>query len=97
MYTQIVSDPEPSVVSCAAAGKGRAVTQMVHSTVSQMGDRHDITGIKKLVDFVKDFPFYQINLCRDIDRNLRCLREFLETGKCGEQEKGAGMLRSRAV
>ncbi|GHU08035.1 hypothetical protein FACS1894151_03270 [Spirochaetia bacterium] len=97
MYTQIVSDPDPRVVACTAMGKGRAVTQLIHSTISQMGDKHDITGIKKLIDFVNPFPFYQINLCRDIDKNLRCLREFLETGKCEQQQNTAGMLRSRAV
>jgi hypothetical protein len=97
MYTQIVSDPEPSVVACTRAGKGRAVTQLIHSTVSQMGDRHDIGGIQKMLGFVKDFPFYQINLCRDIEKNLKCLREFLESGKCGQQKNSPGMLHSRAV
>jgi hypothetical protein len=97
MYTQIVSDPEPSVVSCTTAGKGRAITQLIHSTVSQMGDQYDINGIKKLLNFVNGFPFYQINLCRDIDKNLRCLREFLESGKCEPQKNSEGMLRSRAV
>jgi hypothetical protein len=96
MFTQIVPDAEPGVVACTPAGKGRAVTQLVHSTINQMGDRHDIAGIKKLVDLVKDLPFYQINLCRDTEKNLRCLREFLDSGKCGQQANAPGMLRSRS-
>ncbi|MDR2056387.1 MAG: hypothetical protein LBQ10_11045 [Desulfovibrio sp.] len=85
LFPQIVADSAPSVVACSRAGKGRAVTQLVHSTVAQMGDAHDIATVKKLVDFVKDLPFYQINLCRDIEKNLRLLRTFLETGACGRQ------------
>lgn len=94
MFTQIVADPEPSVVKCTQAGKGRAVTQLVHSTINQMGDRHDIATINKLVGFVRDLPFYQINLCRDINKNLRCLRDFLESGRCGRQVNQAGMFHS---
>ncbi|GHV86526.1 hypothetical protein AGMMS50230_21340 [Spirochaetia bacterium] len=96
MFTQIVSDPEPSIVACTQAGKGRAIVQLVSSTVNQMGDRHDTATVKKLIDFVKDFPFYQINLCRDIEKNLRCLRAFLLDGKCSQQQNAAGMFCSAA-
>jgi hypothetical protein len=97
MIPQIVSYGEPGVVECNQAGKGRALVQLAHSTVSQMGDKHDIVTIKKLLDFVRDLPFFQINLCRDIKKNLRCFRNFLETGTCGRQQDAAWTLRSRAV
>jgi hypothetical protein len=97
LFTQIVAEPEPDIVQCTRAGQGRAVAQLVHSTINQMGDRHDIATIKKLVDFVRDLPCYQINLCRDINKNLRCLREFLESGACGQQVNRAGMLHSRSI
>lgn len=97
MFPQIVSDPDPSIVECNNAGKGRAIVELVHSTISQMGDNHDIGTIKKLMSFVNDLPFYQINICRDIDKNLQCLRKFLKDGVCGKQEKVSGMLHSRAV
>jgi hypothetical protein len=97
MFTQIVADTEPSVVACTQAGKGRAVVQLVHSTVNQMGDKHDIGSIRKLMRFVEHFPFYQINLCRDIEKNLRLLRDFLRTGKCGRQAAYRGMLCSRSA
>jgi len=96
LFTQIVPDSEPAVLACTRAGQGRAIAQLVHSTIKQMGDQHDIATIKKLVDFVRDLPCYQINLCRDIDKNLRCLREFLESGQCGRQVNQAGMLHSRS-
>jgi hypothetical protein len=97
MFTQIVADSEPSVVACTQAAKGRAVVQLVHSTINQMGDRHDIGSIRKLMCFVEHFPFYQINLCRDIEKNLRLLRNFLKTGECGRQATYRGMLCSRSA
>jgi hypothetical protein len=97
MIPQIVSDPEPSVVACSRMGRGRAVTQLVHSTIAQMGDGHDTATVKKLLDFVRDLPFYQINLCRDTDKNVLRLRKFLTDGECGRQENTRGMLGSRAV
>jgi hypothetical protein len=97
LFPQLVSDPEPGVASCPPAGRGRAVTQLVHSTIAQMGDRHDIATVKKLVDFVKDLPFYQINLCRDTDKNLRRLRTFLETGLCDRQTGPGINISSRAA
>jgi hypothetical protein len=97
MIPQIVPDSEPGVLACTRAGKGRAVTQLIHSTIAQMGDTYDIASVRKLIGFVNALPFYQINLCRDIEKNLRCLREFLESGTCGQQKNSAGMLRSAAV
>ena len=73
MFPEIVDDAKPSIVPCA---KGRAVTQLIHSTIRQTEDAHDIKTIQKLIDFVKDFEFYQINLCQDIKANVECLREF---------------------
>jgi hypothetical protein len=97
MIPQIVPDPEPEIVACTRAGKGRAVTQLIHSTIAQMGDKHDIASVKKITDFVGDLPFYQINLCRDIEKNLACLRAFLESGVCGRQVNTPGMFSSRAA
>jgi hypothetical protein len=97
MFTQIVADPEPNIVQCTQAGKGRAIVQLVHSTIAQMGDQHDTATISKIIDFVRDLPFYQINLCRDINKNLRYLRDFLKTGTHGQQINHAGMLHSRSI
>lgn len=96
MLPQIVSDPDPSIVKCTQAGKGMAVVELIHSTIAQMGDKHDIATIKKLMGFVNGLPFYQINLCRDIEKNLHCLKGFLKTGTCGRQEYTTGMLHSRS-
>ena len=97
MIPQIVTAPEPSIVACSQVGKGRAITQLVHSTIVQMCDKHDTTTVKKIIDLVHHLPFYQINLCRDIDKNLHCLRDFLHNGKCAEQQNDFAMLSSYAV
>ncbi len=73
VFPQITNDEKPSIVPCK---KGRAITQLVHSTIIQMEDKHDIKTIQKLTSFIKDFDFYQINLCADIKANVECLRQF---------------------
>lgn len=73
MFPEIVQVEKPSIIPCK---KGRAITQLIHSTISQTEDKHDIKTIKKLVNFVKDFDFYQINLCPDIKANVECLKSF---------------------
>jgi hypothetical protein len=97
MFPQIVSNPEPSIEVCTQAGKGRAAAQLILSTITQMGDKHDTATIRKLVAFVRDLPFYQINLCRDIEKNLACLREFLRGGTYEKQVAGPGQFSSYAV
>lgn len=87
MFPEIVADEKPSIVPCE---KGRAITQLIHSTINQTGDRHDIKTINKLMNFVKDFEYYQINLCPDIWANVECLREFSE--KLDKKEKTNGEL-----
>lgn len=73
MFPQITNYEKPSIVSCK---KGQAITQIVHSTINQLEDKHDIKTIKKLISFVEDFEFYQINLCSDIKANVECLKQF---------------------
>ena len=83
MFPEIVSDKEPSIKECTNQEKGRAITHIIHSTIFQMNDKHDIQTIKKLMNMVKDFKFYKINLCNNIYWNVECLREFLKEYKNG--------------
>jgi hypothetical protein len=78
MFPEIVSDKEPSVKECSVQEKGRAITHLVHSTVFQMNDRHDMKTIKKLISMVKEFRFYKICLCNDIYKNVECLKDFIK-------------------
>ncbi|MDR0534442.1 MAG: hypothetical protein LBH01_10865 [Verrucomicrobiales bacterium] len=60
------------------ANKGKAITQLVHSTVSQMGDQKDPSHLKTLISFVKDLDFYQINLGTDLHANVSVLAKFIK-------------------
>ena len=86
MFPEIVEDKEPSVRLCTPQEKGRAITHLIHSTINQMGDRHDIKTVQKLINMVKNLNFYKINLCSDIGANVECLREFSEKIKENENE-----------
>lgn len=84
MFPEIVSDSEPSVKECTGEEKGRAIVHLVHSTVFQMNDRHDMETIKKIMNMVKDFKFYKINLCNDIYKNVECMKNFIKEKKNGK-------------
>ena len=81
MFPEIVSDKEPSIRECDKTEKGRAIVQLIQSTVFQMQDicNHDV--IHKLFNMVKDFKFYKINLCNDIFKNTEFLRNFIKNYK----------------
>lgn len=75
MFPEIVSDSEPSIEPCP---KGRAITQLIQSSVNQTQDINDNNTIKKLLDMVQGFEFYKINLCNNIGKNTACLKEFIK-------------------
>ena len=78
MFPEIVSDKEPSITECGKDEKGRAIVQIIQSTVCQMQDINNPKVIEKLFNMVKDFKFYKINLCNDINKNTQFLKEFLK-------------------
>ena len=80
LFPEIVDDKFPSIVCCSVADKGRAIVQLIHSTVLQMRDLHNHDTIRKLFYMVKDLPFYKFNLCPDIAKNTEYSRKFL-TGR----------------
>lgn len=76
LFPEIVPDKNPSIVPCTPSEKGRAIVQMIQSTVSQMQDLNNTKTIEKLFNMVKDFNFYKINLSLDIEKNTKLLKEF---------------------
>lgn len=77
LFPEIVKDKDPSIKFCTSKEKGRAIVQLIQSTVSQMRDLNNHKVIKKMFDMVKDMDFYKFNLCRNIDANTEYLRSFL--------------------
>lgn len=78
MSLEFTPDENPSIIECSQQEKGKAITQMVHSTTLQMHDMQDAKSIKKMIDMVNNFKFYKINLCSDIYKNVECLKVFIK-------------------
>ena len=78
IFPNICKDKAPSI---APMKKGQGIAQMIHSTINQADDDYNTTTVKKLLDFLLPFEFYQINLCIDIEKNTQCLYDFLTTYK----------------
>ena len=74
LFPEIVTDKEPSIHPCE---KGRAICQLIHSTLMQTQDLNDNKTVKKMMDMVKDFEFYKFNLCHNIEKNTEFLRDFM--------------------
>ncbi|MGN1124996.1 MAG: hypothetical protein ACI4S3_04840 [Candidatus Gastranaerophilaceae bacterium] len=77
IFPEIVTDKDPSIRPCTIEEKGRAIVQIIQSTLMQTADLSENWTVKKLMNMVKDLPFYKLNLCWDIDRNTEFLREFM--------------------
>lgn len=78
LFPEIVKDKEPSIKFCTSKEKGRAIVQLIQSTVMQMRDWNNHNVIRTMFNMVKDMDFYKFNLCRDIDANTEYLRTFLK-------------------
>ena len=69
IFPEIVTDKEPSIKPCTSAEKGRAMVQLIQSTLMQTQDLCENWTVKKMMNMIKDFPFYKFNLCHDIEKN----------------------------
>lgn len=78
LFPEIVTDPEPSITFCTPEEKGRAIVQLIQSTVWQMQDLNHPHVIKKMFNMVKEMDFYKFNLSHNIDANTEYLRNFLK-------------------
>ncbi len=77
IFPEIVKDKNPSIKLCTKEEKGRAIVQMVQSTLIQTGDIAENNSVKKLMNMIINLPFYKLNLCYDINYNTEFLREFM--------------------
>ena len=86
IFPEIVTDEEPSIRPCTMEEKGRAVVQVIQSTLMQTSDLCENWTVKKMMNMVKDYPYYKFNLCHDIDKNTEYLREFMNNFDKQEHE-----------
>ena len=78
VFPEIVDCEKPFIRKATASEKGRAVTQMLHSTAVQMNSEHDTSGTRKLIGMINRFDCYYIGLSGDIEQNAKLLKEFVE-------------------
>ena len=77
IFPEITEDKEPSIRLCTKEEKGRAIVQIIQSTLMQMNDLSERQTVEKLINMVKDFNFYKFNLCFDIEKNTEYLKNFM--------------------
>ena len=77
MFPEIVADDEPSIRPCTIEEKGRAIVQIIQSTLMQTQDLSENLTVEKIMNMIKNLPFYKFDLCHNIDRNTEFLRDFM--------------------
>ena len=75
IFPNIKDIQEPTIEK---TDRNRAITQMVYSTASQMGNDDDKSYMKLLISLIKDLDFYQINLSPDLNKNVQILKQFVK-------------------
>ena len=78
LFPEIAPVEAPQILRCSPQEKGRAITHMIHSTISQMNEQGNTAVVRKLVGMLNSLDFYRIRLSPDIFLNAECLREFVK-------------------
>jgi len=77
LFPEIADVSSPAIIPCPAAEKGKAITNLVYSTMSQMLIKGDSRWSLKVINMLQGLDFYKIILSPDLFGNVECLREFL--------------------
>ena len=71
----VTGQEEPSIRPVAP---GRALTQVIHSTITQTESRRDPALVQKMASRLRDLPVYQMDMSTDLTKNPAFLRRFIE-------------------
>lgn len=72
---KIAGDAEPSI---APIPPGRVMTQLIHSTITQIESRRDTALIQKMATRLSPLPIYEMRMSTDLKKNPAFLRSFIE-------------------
>lgn len=78
MFPEIVESEDALIRKASPQEKGRAITQLLHSTTSQMNDAKDARHTKNLIGMVSNFDCFYFGLSTDIERNSAMLKQFMK-------------------
>lgn len=77
VFPEIMECDRPFIRKATTLEKGRAMTQILHSTAVQMGSERDTAGTRKLIGMIHQFDCYFMGLSADIEQNAQLLKEFV--------------------
>lgn len=78
---------KPSITRCTTSERGKTIVQIAHSTISQMwikglqAGQRDSNFVLKTIKMLDGMDCYKIRLSPDLDANVECLGEFINTVK----------------
>ena len=78
LFPEIAPVAEPTIIACTPQEKGRALTQIVHSSIEQTQQPGNTDAVRKLLGMLSNLPCYRIVLSPDLFRNVECLRTFIK-------------------
>lgn len=85
IFPEITSKTKPEIRLCTEEEKGRALVQLIQSTLVQTQDLSEHFTIKKIMNMVKNLPFYKFDLSHNIDENTEFLRNFMKNFETREK------------
>ena len=77
----ITSQIKPDISLCTPQEKGKAIVQLIHSTLMQMNDLSNSILIQHLFKLFVSMPFFKFSLSPDIEENSIYLKNFLNSHK----------------
>ena len=75
LIPKIAGDAEPSI---APVPPGRVMTQLIHSTITQIESRRDTALIQQMAQRLSGLPVYEMSMSTDLTKNPAFLRSFIE-------------------
>ena len=72
---KITGDTEPSI---APVPPGKVMTQLIHSTITQIESRRDTALIQQMAQRLSALPIYEMYMSTDLTKNPAFLRSFIE-------------------
>ncbi len=77
IFPEITKNSNPNINPCTQKEKNRAIVQLIQSTLSQTQDLAENQTAKKIINMLKNLPFYKFNLSFDINKNTEILFDFM--------------------
>lgn len=75
IYPKLTDDDLPFIKETA---RGPVMVKLIDSTASQLGFFRDPEAYRQMSQRLIDIPVYEIGLCKDLEKNVKCLLDFIK-------------------